>query len=314
MKTLHRHKIQQKLFPAMGTLNSIVLPEEAGTDILDHAADQMLRLHKLWNIFDPESELSRVNASAGKYPICVSPETMRILQQAVHYSALSESAFDITAGALSSSWKTSIRESRLPGQDQLREQQRITGWNLIRIDPARQTVFLTKQGMRLDLGGIAKGYAADCICNYLLSCGVRNARINLGGTIRLIGESRKIGIRNPFQSGSACIGELTVSDQAIVTSGSYEQCAVIGGIPAHHIIDPRTGYPADSGLVSVTLTGQRASELDALATGILVLGAEHGAELLQNRNISAIFITDRGKILATQDLKTNFSVLTDCIA
>ncbi len=94
MKTLHRHKIQQKLFPAMGTLNSIILPEEAGTDILDHAADQMLRLHKLWNIFDPESELSRVNASAGKYPIRVSPETMRILQQAVHYSALSESAFE----------------------------------------------------------------------------------------------------------------------------------------------------------------------------------------------------------------------------
>lgn len=100
MKTLHRHKIQQKLFPAMGTLNSIILPEEAGTDILDHAADQMLRLHKLWNIFDPESELSRVNASAGKYPIRVSPETMRILQQAVHYSALSESAFDITPGAV----------------------------------------------------------------------------------------------------------------------------------------------------------------------------------------------------------------------
>lgn len=309
-----RNKIQQKLFPAMGTLNSITLSGDADPAVLRHAASEVARFHDLWNVFDPKSELSAVNAAAGKHPVRVSPETMRILQQAVQYSALSEGAFDITAGALSRVWKAALRTGQLPDRSELQRLRKKTGQTKIRFDPAEQTVFLTDEEMTIDLGGIAKGYAADWLCNYFLSCGVRNARINLGGTIRLLGKGRMIGIRNPFREGNTSVGKLMAADEAIVTSGIYEQCAVIGGRPAHHIINPRTGYPADSGLVSVTLIGPFAAELDALATGILILGADHGAELLKKENISAILITDHGKILVTQDLKNKFTIHADCIA
>ena len=313
-KMKSRNRIQQKLFPAMGTLNSITLSGDEDPAVLRHAASEVARFHDLWNVFDPESELSAVNAAAGRNPVRVSPETFRILQQAVHYAELSGGAFDITAGALSSVWKTAIRAGRLPDPEIIRRRRRKIGSEKIRLDPVRQTVFLTEEGMKIDLGGIAKGYAADWLCNYFLSCGVRNARINLGGTIRLLGEGRMIGIRNPFREGNTSVGKLMAADEAIVTSGIYEQCALIGGRPAHHIIDPRTGYPADSGLVSVTLIGPFAAELDALATGILILGANHGAELLKKENISAILITDHGKILVTQDLKNKFTIHADCIA
>lgn len=309
-----RNKIQQKLFPAMGTLNSITLSGDADPAVLRHAASEVARFHDLWNVFDPESELSAVNAAAGKHPVRVSPETMRILQQAVQYAEISGGAFDITAGALSVVWKTAIRAGRLPDPEIIRLRRGKIASERIRLDPVRQTVFLTEEGMKIDLGGIAKGYAADWLCNYFLSCGVRNARINLGGTIRLLGEGRMIGIRNPFREGNTSVGKLMAADEAIVTSGIYEQCAVIGGRPAHHVIDPRTGYPADSGLVSVTLIGPFAAELDTLATGILILGADHGAELLKKENISAILITDHGKILVTQDLKNKFTIHADCIA
>lgn len=168
--------------------------------------------------------------------------------------------------------------------------------------------------MKIDLGGIAKGYAADWICGYFRSSGVRTARINLGGTIRLLGEGRLIGIRNPFQEGNQCIGKLLAADEAIVTSGIYEQYARIGGRTIHHILDPRTGCPSQGGLVSVTLTGPRAAELDALATAVLVLGADQGARILKQKNIGAILITDHGKILVTQDLKNKFTIHADCIA
>lgn len=310
----NRNRIQQKLFPAMGTLNSITLSGDADPAVLDHAASEAARFHNLWNVFDPESELSEVNAAAGRKPIRVSPETFRILEQAVQYAEISGGAFDVTAGALSGVWKTAIRAGRLPDREIIRHRKEKIGWEKMRLDYARRTVYLTEEGMKIDLGGIAKGYAADWICGYFRSAGVKNARINLGGTIRLLGEGRLIGIRNPFQEENHCIGKLMAADEAIVTSGIYEQYARIGGRMFHHILDPRTGCPSQSGLVSVTLTGPHAAELDALATAVLVLGADQGARLLKQKDIGAILITDRGKILATQDLKNKFSVRADFIA
>lgn len=159
----------------------------------------------------------------------------------------------------------------------------------------------------MDLGGIVKGYAADEARRMLQAYGAQNARINFGGTVVAIGRVQNIGIQNPFQKTGIPMACIPLKNKAIVTSGSYEQCFFHQGQRFHHIIDPRTGKPSCSGLLSVSLIGDEAVTLDALATGICCLGAEAGMPIVRRYGISAIFVTDHGGVHITPDLQGQIS-------
>lgn len=292
----------QKIFPALGTVNHITVYGKCSRSILEDAKQRVLELHQRFSIFNPDSEISLVNQSAGKHPVEISEETVSLLELAQEYAAATNGTFDVTAGPMSRLWKKAIRSSKVPTQTEAALCKAQCGFTNLQLDRANHTAFLTQKGMQIDLGGIAKGYAADEVQHMLQMQGIANARINLGGTVVVWGQPQRIGIQNPFQKTGSTMAEITVQNKAIVTSGVYEQCFFHEGKRLHHIVDPRTGWPSCSGLVSVTLIGDRAVQLDALATAVCCLGVQGGMPILKRYGAQAIFVTENGSVQVTPNL------------
>ena len=163
---------------------------------------------------------------------------------------------------------------------------------------------LKNKGQQIDLGAIAKGYAANEVRNILHAYGVENALINFGGTVINIGQQRNIGIQMPFAPNGQSAASIKVENgKAVVSSGLYEQFCIINDQFIHHISDIRTSKPSDSGLIGVTLVGDNSEELDALATAAFIMGAEKSMELLKQLNIEALFITYDKKLYVTENLR-----------
>ncbi|MDE7246323.1 MAG: FAD:protein FMN transferase [Lachnospiraceae bacterium] len=301
-----RDKVLQKIFPALGTVNTITLYDSFDLEIAEQVKKHVLDLHRRFSFFEPGSDIFRINEQAGMKPVPVHQDTFFVLFHALAYGWETQGAFDITSGAASRLWRDAIRSGKIPSESDIAGCRSLSGLTDLILDKANGTAFLCRNGQQIDLGGIAKGYAADEAVRVLKKYKVHNALINFGGTVIAIGREQKIGIQNPFQKNGESMADIMVKNKAVVTSGSYERGFFFEGVRYHHIIDPRTGRPADSGLLSVTLIGDSAMELDALATGICVLGEKNGLPLLERRGIEAVFISDDGEIKITHGLQGAF--------
>lgn len=297
----------QKLFPAFGTINSITISGERDPSILDPIKERMMEIHNRFSFFSPESEISRINQQAGIQPVPVSRETLYLLSLAQKYAKETKGTFDVTAGAMSELWRDAIRSAQLPSQADITYTRAHCNIEKLELDKDHSTAFLREQGMKLDLGGLVKGYAADAARSMLKAQNIQEAQINFGGTVAVMGKGQKIGIQNPFQKTGTSMASILLKNKAIVTSGSYERCFFHQGRRFHHIIDPRTGNPSSSGLISVSLIGDQAVELDALATGICCLGREEGLSIAGRYGLSAIFVTDNGSVQVTENLQGQIS-------
>lgn len=286
----------QKIFPAFGTICTLVIYGAHDRETADIIRRRMSELHQLFSVFEPHSDISRINRSAGLQPVSVSADTLRLLLLALRYEKQTQGAFSILSGTSARLWKDAVYAHRMPAHAEIAET-RNSGSLLV--DKKAGTALLTCTKQQVDLGGIAKGYAADEARRILKKAKVRSALINFGGTVISIGPKRRIGIQNPFQKTSAPISEVAGRNIAVVTSGTYEQSCVCGGRRIHHIVNPRTGRPADSGLISVSLIGKHAAELDALATAACVLGEDQSRALLCRHNIQGIFISEDGTVHST---------------
>ena len=299
----------QTMFPALGTVNTITLYDTSQ----EHAAEEVRAfirgLDRLLSVFRPDSEISRFNALDGGEWMEISEDTFDIFKESVLCGELTDGAFDITAGPLSALWRDAIRTGQLPSAAKIRRAKRLTDYRGLQLDEQQRRACLRKDRQRLDLGGIAKGHAADRAIGIIKSAGIRDAVVNLGGTVGVMGRPRRVGIQDPFRPTGEPFGTITLRNAFAVTSGSYERGAVIGGVRRHHIIDPRSGMPSDSGLLSVTVVGQRAVRLDALATAAFVLGAEAALPLLRSQSIEAVFITETGGVLTTPGLQTDIQLM-----
>lgn len=302
-----KEQIAKKIFQAFGTINSITISGNYNVDILEYIKQRMLQLHNSFSFFDPNSEISQINQKAGIHPVPVSKDTISLLSLALDYASDTKGSFDVTTGAVSELWKNAIREEKLPLEAQIKHCKKLCGIQNLELDPIYETAFLRKKGMKIDLGGIVKGYAADEARRILQEYGVQNAKINFGGTVVIIGKKQKIGIQHPFKHTGSTMARVMLENKAIVTSGSYEQYFFHQGKRFHHIIDPHTGKPTCSGLLSVTLIGDEAAQLDAFATGICCLGLKNGALIAQQHGISAIFVTEDGCVQITPELQAHFS-------
>ena len=301
-----RGKVLQKIFPAFGTINTITLYGSFHPEIAEQIKKRVLELHGRFSFFEPGSDIFRINQQAGMKPVCVHQDTFFILSHALVYGKETQGAFDITSGAASQLWRDGIRCAKIPLESDIAACRSLSGLTDLVLDKAGGTAFLRRNGQKIDLGGIAKGYAADEAVRILKKYKVHNALINFGGTVIAIGREQKVGIQNPFQKNGESMADIMVKNKAVVTSGSYERGFFFEGRRYHHIIDPRTGWPVDSGLLSVTLIGGSAMELDALATGICVLGQKKGLPLLKRRSIEAVFISNDGAVKITQGLYGKF--------
>lgn len=297
----------KKLFPAFGTINSISISGDRNLSILEHIRKRMMQMHHFFSFFNSESDISKINEQAGIHPVAVNEDTFYLLSLARNYAKETKGAFDVTAGSMSELWRNAIHSGILPSKAEIEYCRAHCDIQNLELDKAHGTAFLKKKGMKLDLGGIVKGYAADEARSMLQVYNIQNAQINFGGTVVVIGRSQKIGIQNPFQKTGKTMVSIQLKNKAIVTSGSYEQCFFHQGKRFHHIIDPRTGMPSCSGLISVSLIGDEAAKLDALATGICSLGQEAGMSVVRRHGISAIFVTDSGSVQITPELQGKIS-------
>ncbi len=300
-------------FPALGTGNHIQLfayeDRVSAGEALKRAEERVRALHDRLSVFQPESELSLLNASAGCGPVSVGDDALHLLTQSKHYSALSHGAFSITTRALSSLWRLHARCGTVPTRAEVEQALALVNDEDILLDETAKTAELARFGQSLDLGSIAKGYAADEVLRILKEGGVTDTMINLGGTVATLGRIRRVGVQHPDRITGIAMGRISVENACVVTSGDYERYYEVEGVRYHHILDPKTGYPARSGLRSVTLIGPSALELDALSTIVFVLGAEEGMPFLLQAGVDAVLVTDKLDVFCTEGLRENFELL-----
>lgn len=301
--------ILEKRFPAMGTINTITLFDNQAPDAAADARSYLLGLNRAWSRFQADSLVSQINRAAGQSPVAVDQETLAVLGQSKVYSELANGAFDVTAGPIAALWKDALDRGKIPSDEQIWQAMGLVDRDDMVLDESAGTVLLRRPGQRIDLGGVAKGYAAEGLRRRLRQHGVRRVLLNLGGTVAAMGCAQRIGIQDPFRPTGVPMGTLMLEDRCAVTSGVYERYRQIDGRRYHHIVDPRTGFPAKSGLVSVTLIGEDAARLDALATAAIILGLEESAALLASQGIEAVFVTEQGQVLITKGLKWEFQLL-----
>ena len=237
--------------------------------------------------------------SDGSMEIIVSEEMADILQKGIYYSRLSKGAFDITVQPVSSLWNFSAENPEIPDDKEITEKLEYINYGNISLDG--RTVIFKAAGMGVELGGIAKGYIADCLKKYLTDNGVKSGTINLGGNVLCIGQKPdktpyKIGIQKPFADRNEMVDYVNVNGKSVVSSGIYERCFEKDGKIYHHILDSKTGYPYDNDVVAVTIISDDSVDGDGLSTTCLALGIDKGLELINSiKRTYAVFIDKDGK-------------------
>ena len=255
---------------------------------------------------DPDSVLYHINKNGGGDM----PEHMKaILADSLQYCDITRGCLDISIGDLTELWDFTSDEHTIPSSDEISLALEKSGLENITISGDKITI---QNGCKMDLGAVAKGYAADRLREYLLENGVKNALIDLGGNILCVGEKPdvgnfKVGIKYPFKDGT--IANLSLSDKSVVTSGVYERYFYEDNKLYHHILDPKTGYPCENGLLSVTIISDSSFVGDCLSTGCFVLGLDDGLELINSLpDVYGIFITDSYEVIMSDGLKDNIDI------
>nr|WP_242855754.1 FAD:protein FMN transferase [Ruminiclostridium josui] len=259
------------------------------------------------------STLSWINTNSGESQVFhVNDDIYNVLSAAKHFSELSQGAFDITVGPLVKEWGVFTDDPHVPTQSRINELLKLVNYKSIEFDPEKKTFRLPIKGQMIDFGAIAKGYAADEAVKICRKDGIKSAYINLGGNVYVVGNKPdntpwKIGIQNPRAADGKYIGILRISDKTVVTSGDYERFFVKNGVRYHHIIDPRTGWPSNSDLISSTIVTDSSISADALSTATFVMGLNKSKELLKKlHGVDAIFITKDKKVYITENLRRYF--------
>ena len=300
--------VERSLF-AMNTYMTFTAYGEDAQAALQEAEECIQQVEGLWSVTDEDSEIYQANHSGGQ-PVTVSEETAEIISFALEMAQRTGGALDPTIYPVLTAWGFTTDSKQVPSQQQIAQLLEQVGYDRIQINGSELTV---PDGMELDLGAVGKGYTADLVTEILRRHGVTSALISLGGNIQAIGSRPdgsdwRLGIRAPWESGN--LGVLTVSDAAVVTSGGYENYFddEQGNI-YWHILDPSTGYPADSGLQSVTIVGREGKMCDALSTALFVMGAQSAEQYWrENGGFEMLLVTDSGEILITEGIAEDFTL------
>jgi len=293
----------------MGTLVSITVV--AGNEAVAHAAAtagfaEIRRLEELLSTWISTSELSRVNASAGIKPIHVSTETLTVVHLAMQAAEMTDGGFNIAIGPAVEAWSVTDGQ-RIPEESELDALRPLVDLQAVHVDVRKQTIYLDKAGMRIDVGGIGKGYAADQAVEALRRAGAIAGVVALSGDIKTFGrlpggKMFPVGIQHPRKDGSV-LAWIDLQDEAISTAGDYERFFERDGVRYHHILDPRTLQPARS-CQSVTIVAREGIWADGLDTGIFVMGTESGMRLVEALpDVEAIIVDHEGLVHVSSGLR-----------
>lgn len=309
-------------FTGMGTVGSLVLPADQANQAPELIADEaavVSNLESRLSIFNPQSDLSKLNAAAGTGSVEVCADTRMVLELALRAGDDSGGAFDITVGPLMALWgfRGGKAALHIPTETERVEALRMVGYRHVVLSGS--VARLDQPGVRLDAGGIGKGYAVDRCWEDLRAHGAERFLMNLGGNMRAGGQPSperfwSVGVRHPFEEG-ALIGKIRLlPGMAVATSGHYERFVTINGVRYAHIMDPRTGSPVQ-GMAGVTVVAPTAAEADVMSTTLFVMGPEAGLAMLARtgRSVQALFVPDRQpvEIFMTSGMATLFTPVQD---
>jgi FAD:protein FMN transferase len=298
----------------MGTVVSITAvgrTHDEANEAITAGFQEIKRLEQLLSTWIPSSELSKVNAAAGQSAVKVSLETMAVVRKALQVAEMTDGAFNIAIGPAINAWNISD-DPRLPTSEELAALKPLVDLQYVHTDVWERTIHLQKPGMRIDVGGIGKGYAADQAVLVMKKAGAAAGVVALSGDIKTFGRlpgGRRfpVGILHPRKEGEI-LAEIELEDEAISTAGDYERFFDKDGIRYHHILDPQTLQPA-RGCQSVSVIAKEGIWADGLDTGIFVLGAERGMELVEQlEDVEAIIVDGEGRVLISSGLRSRVRV------
>ncbi len=306
-------------FKTMGTKAALTLAgRESGQLVAaSEQVKQLMRsLEEELSDYRSDSVVSRLNALAGVRPMDVPEHTRRLLELSRHYGEMTGGAFDVTVGPVVQLWRFKPgHPPSIPSEETLKERLALVDYRGIQVEGA--SALLRSKGMRVDFGGIGKGYAVDRAWEECRARGAVNFMFDLGGNIRVSGEAQhglpwSVAIRNPFDTSSNLAKVAMPTGWAVATSGQYERYVEIEGHRYGHIIDPRTGFPV-AGLASVTVFGPDATTTDALSTGLFVLGLKQSIPVLKKTRVETIFIPDKQptQLWVTPGIRARLTLIDD---
>lgn len=275
-----------------------------GEASIDAVMAEMRRIDNLMSHYKPESELSQINQHAADYPVQVDKELFDLIKLSTHYSEITEGAFDITYASVG--YLYNYPDHVRPTEAQIKAALPAVNWRNMKFDDARHTVFFEHKGMRIDLGGIGKGYAVDRGIEILQKRGIQHAVVTAGGDTRIIGDHMGrdwlVAIRHPDDPNKV-VTRIPLSNAAMSTSGDYERYFDEKGVRYHHIIDPKTGHSA-SKVRSATVIGPTATQTDGMSKTAFVLGPQKALEIINRMpEYDAVFVAPDGKVFYSNGLR-----------
>ena len=321
----------------LGTICTVNLFEQGTPALYSRVFSRLRELEDILSANREGTDLDKVNKNSGLGPVKVRPEVIEVLEKALEYAEKSNDSLDPTVGPLIKLWGIGTDRARVPGEDEIREALNLIDYHKVEIDKENGTVFLERAGMALDLGAIAKGYAADELVKILTREGVKRAIIDLGGNIFAMGEKKttrsfgdiikglvpggsgkgkaddesfwRIGIQDPREDRGNYLGILKVKNKTVVTSGKYERFFEEGGKRYHHIFLIENGFPVENGLLSVSIVADKSIDADALSTAAFILGWERGRDLIATvPGAQGIFVSEDLSVRLTPGVEGEFTL------
>jgi len=302
---------KEMLFFSMNTAMELTAYGDGAEQAVGEAYRYILKLDRLLTNKEEDSEISALNRAAGQGGVDVSPETAQVIDVALVYCGQSGGLFDITVAPLTTLWGIGPEKTSLPADADIKAARALVDYRGLQ-KTGENAYCLAEPGMAVDLGAVAKGFASDKAAGIMRERGVKSALISLGGNIYCVGKKPdgspwSIGLRDPDGEAGEYFAVLRVTDKAVVTSGDYERYFMLGGVRYHHIIDPRTGAPARSGLRSVTVIADSGTLADAFSTALFVMGLEDALAFQKSRGgFEAVFVTGDKRVIATEGIKDVF--------
>lgn len=296
----------QGTFFAMDTVMDFTIYGESG--LIDQSESLIASLESLVSVTDADSELYAINQTGSG---TLTGKASSLMEQALEICRRTDGALDLSIYPIVRAWGFTTGSYQVPDEAEIQALLPLVDYRKIQYDAATGTVTLP-EGMEIDLGSVAKGYAGQLAAQMLREHGVQSALLNLGGNVQTVGAKPdgspwQIGIKDP--QGEDAMMVLSVEDQAVVTSGGYERYFEQDGQTYWHIMDPSTGHPADSGLISVTIVGDEGVVCDGLSTALFVMGLEKAADLwAQSGDFEAVFVTASGEVYITEGLRDRFAL------
>lgn len=286
-----------------------------GEEAVKNVNNLLKSLDRKLSLFQPGSDIDKINQNAGLSPVKVDSYTFDLISTAKRYGEASQGLFDITVAPLTLLWGIDTDQARVPSQAEIDAVLPLVEDEKLILDESEQTVFLQETGMKIDLGGIAKGYMAAAIREEYQKLEVTAALVSIGGNIcaygkKPDGEEFTLGIRDPASKSSAAImGKLKITDRVLATSGAYERYLEENGTIYHHILNPETGYPAESDLLSVTVISEDGGLADFLSTALYMAGSASIEKYRNDSRFSVIIIDKDHQVHLSDSLKGRFELV-----